>query len=91
MRYELAFYIPEGGILHSHHRENPKYYIVLTGWALYQRCNVFSVRYKPGLYIPEGGILHSHLRENLISHTTESPSGSLHDISLIIELCSNAT
>jgi hypothetical protein len=34
VRYELGFYIPEDGILHSHCRENPKSYIALTGWAL---------------------------------------------------------
>jgi hypothetical protein len=26
--------IPEDGILHSHRRENLKYYVALTGWAL---------------------------------------------------------
>jgi hypothetical protein len=26
--------IPEDGILHSHHRENLKSYIALTGWTL---------------------------------------------------------
>jgi hypothetical protein len=26
MRYELGFYIPEDGILHSHHRENLKFF-----------------------------------------------------------------
>jgi hypothetical protein len=26
--------IPEDGILHSHHRENLKSYMALTGWAL---------------------------------------------------------
>jgi hypothetical protein len=26
--------IPEDGILHSHHRENLKHYIALTGWTL---------------------------------------------------------
>jgi hypothetical protein len=26
--------IPEGGILHSHGRENLKFYIALTGWTL---------------------------------------------------------
>jgi hypothetical protein len=26
--------IPEDGILHNHRRENLRYYIVLTGWAL---------------------------------------------------------
>jgi hypothetical protein len=30
-RYELGFYIPEDGILHSHRRENLKSYIALTG------------------------------------------------------------
>jgi hypothetical protein len=34
VRYELSFYIPEDGILHSHRRENLKFYIALTGWAL---------------------------------------------------------
>jgi hypothetical protein len=34
MRYELDFYITEDGILHSHRRENLKYDIALTGWAL---------------------------------------------------------
>jgi hypothetical protein len=33
-RYELGFYIPEDDILHSHHRENLKPYIALTGWTL---------------------------------------------------------
>jgi hypothetical protein len=34
VKYELAFYIPEDGILHSHRRENLKSYIALTGWAI---------------------------------------------------------
>jgi hypothetical protein len=34
VRYDLGFYILEEGILHSHRRENLKYYIALTGWAL---------------------------------------------------------
>jgi hypothetical protein len=34
VKYELAFYIPEDGILHSHRRENLKSYIALTGRAL---------------------------------------------------------
>jgi hypothetical protein len=34
VRYELGFYIPEDGILHSHRCENPKSYIALTGWTL---------------------------------------------------------
>jgi hypothetical protein len=40
-RYELGFYIPEDGILHSHPREDIKPYIALTAWALYRRRNVF--------------------------------------------------
>jgi hypothetical protein len=36
--YELGFYIPEEGILHSHRRENLKSYIVFgTGWPLLPR------------------------------------------------------
>jgi hypothetical protein len=34
VRYELGFYIPEDGILHSHRLETLKSYIALTGWAL---------------------------------------------------------
>jgi hypothetical protein len=34
VRYELGIHIPEGGILHSHRRENLKSYIVLTDWTL---------------------------------------------------------
>jgi hypothetical protein len=34
VRYELCFYIPEDDILHSERRENLKFYIALTGWAL---------------------------------------------------------
>jgi hypothetical protein len=48
MRYELDFYIPEDGILHSDRRENLKSYIALTGGALNRPCNVFSVRYDLG-------------------------------------------
>jgi hypothetical protein len=65
VRYEPGFYIPENGILHSHHRENLKSYVELTGWALYLRRNVSLVRYEPGFYIPEDDILHSHRLENL--------------------------
>jgi hypothetical protein len=68
VRYELCVYIPEDAILHSHHRENLKSYIALTGWTLKRRCNVFPVRYELGVYIPEDAILHSHRRENLKSY-----------------------
>jgi hypothetical protein len=34
VKYELGFYIPEDGVLHSHGRENLKSYIALTGWTL---------------------------------------------------------
>jgi hypothetical protein len=30
----ILCYTPEDGILHSHRRENLKFYIALTGWAL---------------------------------------------------------
>jgi hypothetical protein len=35
VKYELCFYIPEDGILHSHCRENLKSYMDLSGsgWA----------------------------------------------------------
>jgi hypothetical protein len=61
-------YIPEDGILQSHRRENLKYYEALTGWALYRRRNVFTVRYEVGFYIPEDGILQSHRCEILKSY-----------------------
>jgi hypothetical protein len=31
VKYELGFYIPEDGTLHSHRRENLTSYIALTG------------------------------------------------------------
>jgi hypothetical protein len=33
VKYELGFYIPEGGILHSHRRENLKPYSMYTNSA----------------------------------------------------------
>jgi hypothetical protein len=60
--------ILEDSILHSHHRENLKSYIALTGWGLQQKRNVFPVRYERDFYIAEDGILHSYRRENLKSH-----------------------
>jgi hypothetical protein len=44
VRYELGFYIPEDGIIHSYHGENLKSYIALTGWALKRRGNVSPSR-----------------------------------------------
>jgi hypothetical protein len=67
-KYELAFYIPEEDILHSHCRKNLKSYIALTGWTLQRRRNVSPVKYKLGFYIPEDDILHSRRRENLKSY-----------------------
>jgi hypothetical protein len=32
--FELGFYVPEDGILHSHRRKNLKSYIALTSWVL---------------------------------------------------------
>jgi hypothetical protein len=63
--YELDFYIPEDDILHSHHPENLKSYITLTGWTLWRRRNVSPVKYELGFYISEDDILHSPRRENL--------------------------
>jgi hypothetical protein len=34
LKYELGFFIPEDGILHSDRRENLKSYMALTGWNL---------------------------------------------------------
>jgi hypothetical protein len=68
VRYELGFYIPEDDILHSHCRENFKYYTALTGWTLKWRGILSPVKYELGFYIPEDDILHSHRRENLKSY-----------------------
>jgi hypothetical protein len=81
VNYELSFYIPEDGILHSHCCENIKSYTALTGLALQRRCNVCPVNCELGFYIPEDGILHSHCCENLIFHNgygslQPSPSAS---------------
>jgi hypothetical protein len=43
VKYELGFYIPEDGILHSYSSENLKSYIALTGWTLKWRRNVSPV------------------------------------------------
>jgi hypothetical protein len=37
-------HIPEYGILHSQRRQNIKYYVALTGWALQRRSYVSPVR-----------------------------------------------
>jgi hypothetical protein len=34
VKYELGFYIPDDGVLHSHRLENLNSYIALTGWNL---------------------------------------------------------
>jgi hypothetical protein len=68
VKYEVGFYIPEDGILHSHRRENLKSYIALTGWTLQRRRVVSPMRYELGFYIPEDCILHSYRRENLKSY-----------------------
>jgi hypothetical protein len=68
VRYDLGFYIPEDGILHSHRREDLKSDISLTRWALYRKRNVSPVRYELGFYIPEDGNLPGHRREDLKSY-----------------------
>jgi hypothetical protein len=68
VRYELGFFIPEDGTLHSHLSQNLKYYMVLTGWILSRRRNVSPMIYELGFYISEVGNLHSHRRENLKSY-----------------------
>jgi hypothetical protein len=70
VRFQLVYYIPEDGILHSHRLENLKYYIALTGWALKRKSHVFLVRCELDFYITEDGVLHSHRRENLKSYIT---------------------
>jgi hypothetical protein len=63
--YELDFYIPEDGILHSHRPENIKSYINRLDSVAGR--NVSTVVYKLDSYLPEDGILHSHRLENLKS------------------------
>jgi hypothetical protein len=43
VRYELGFYISEDDILYSHHRDNLKSYIALSGWTLKWRRKVSPV------------------------------------------------
>jgi hypothetical protein len=54
----------EDCILHSHHRENLKYYVALAGWALWRRSIVFC-EVRTWFLISEYGIVHSHRCENL--------------------------
>jgi hypothetical protein len=61
-------HILEDDILHSHRRQNLKSCIALTGWTLYRRRNVSTVKYELGFYIPEDDILHSHRSEHLKSY-----------------------
>jgi hypothetical protein len=53
VKYELGFYIPEDDILHSHRRDDLKYYIALSELTLQWKANVSSVRYEQDFYIPE--------------------------------------
>jgi hypothetical protein len=43
VKYELVSYIPEDDILHSHHRENLKSYIALTGWVFISQKTTFFI------------------------------------------------
>jgi hypothetical protein len=45
VKYELGFYIPEGDILHSHRRENLKFYI-FTNAPEENTISYFSVKIK---------------------------------------------
>jgi hypothetical protein len=49
-----------------------KSYVALTGWAAWQRRNVFPVGYEQGFSIPEDGILRSHRRETLKSYISST-------------------
>jgi hypothetical protein len=65
VKYELGFFIPDDGILHSYRRKILKSYIALTGLPLKQRNNVFRVRDELGFYVPEDAVLHNYRRENI--------------------------
>jgi hypothetical protein len=43
VRYELEFYIPEDGILHSHRRESLKSYNILTASVFLIPCSKDSI------------------------------------------------
>jgi hypothetical protein len=51
VRYELGFYSLEGGSLHSHHRQDLKSYIALTGWTLVEKCFLSCVVRTGFLYV----------------------------------------
>jgi hypothetical protein len=46
VRYELGFYIPENGILHSHRRENLKSYKHLSTLLLCKICGFHGGDYE---------------------------------------------
>jgi hypothetical protein len=48
VRYELAFYIPEDGILHSLRREDLIAYIAFASWDPQRRRDVSPLRYELG-------------------------------------------
>jgi hypothetical protein len=37
-RYDLGFYIPKDGILHSHRRENFKSYLINSSFRYWEHC-----------------------------------------------------
>jgi hypothetical protein len=49
VKYELGFYIPEDGILHSHRRENLKSYI--TNNKCKATSNVYLLGFSPNLIV----------------------------------------
>jgi hypothetical protein len=68
VRYELAFYISEDGILHSRRAENIKSYLIFNrlGYVAVTYC--VSCEVKLGFYISKDGILRSHRHEILKSY-----------------------
>jgi hypothetical protein len=73
VKYELGFYIPEDGILHSHRRENLKSYIL----QCYRRIFFLFLR---NLTVPETPkCRHIPSRQNGVS--TRSPQISRHETS----------
>jgi hypothetical protein len=71
VKYELGFYIPEDGTVHSHRRENLKSSILVTLMMEAVRSSETSVLTRATRRnMSEDGILHSHRRENLNSYTS---------------------
>jgi hypothetical protein len=74
VKYELGFYIPEDGILHSHRRENLKSYIVIL--KIFQR----DIERKKNLNAGQFAFRASHIRTLQLTMTTNQLALSFNNI-----------